>query len=194
MAADSSKKTSDVKPSSSDDVNNDNLGGFAIGASLYRWICDNLPAGSSILELGSGRGTVELAKRYRVYSVEDDEKWVGHCPGAHYLHAPIRQYRYVEDETKTYNWYDVSKVRSFLSDKRYDLLLVDGPIGPKYGRWGFIENIDLFDSSVPVVVDDTDRNMEQRIANWLASNWKVKKRIEIPDGRKRATVLLPSSR
>ena len=44
---------------------------------------------STIVELGSGNGTNRLVAEYTVYSIEDDEKWVGCCEGSNYIHAPL---------------------------------------------------------------------------------------------------------
>ena len=67
-----------------------NLGGLAICQGVFSWIMSNLPEGSTILEFGSGRGTIELTKYYNVYSVEQDSKWLGLAEKAEYIHAPIK--------------------------------------------------------------------------------------------------------
>ena len=54
-----------------------NLDGWVIAPELYNWIRENIKDGSTILELGSGTGTIELCKHYTVYSVEHDKKWIG---------------------------------------------------------------------------------------------------------------------
>jgi hypothetical protein len=48
--------------------------------------------GSTIVELGSGTGTKILPSEYTVYSVEDNEEWVGHCEKANYIHAPLVEF------------------------------------------------------------------------------------------------------
>ena len=57
-------------------INRDNLGDWAIGPNLFDWIVENIPHGSSILELGSGAGTHELGKIYDVHCIEDNDIWV----------------------------------------------------------------------------------------------------------------------
>ena len=52
---------------------------------------------STIVELGSGNGTNRLGAEYTVYSIEDDEKWVGYCEGSNYIHAPLIDLDYSED-------------------------------------------------------------------------------------------------
>lgn len=44
------------------EYNKENLDGWAIPREAFEWIYENLPHGSTILELGSGNGTKELGK------------------------------------------------------------------------------------------------------------------------------------
>jgi hypothetical protein len=46
------------------EYNKENLDGWAIPREAFEWIYENLPHGSTILELGSGNGTKELVKYY----------------------------------------------------------------------------------------------------------------------------------
>jgi len=93
---------------------------WSISAHLHNFIGATLPMGSTILELGSGRGTALLASHYGMHSVEHDLRFVGLYDSS-YIHAPIRN-----------GWYDTDVLRGELPD-RYDLILVDGPPG-KIGR------------------------------------------------------------
>ena len=54
----------------------DNFLGFAMDATLYLWIKENLSPDSTILEFGSGTGTKELVKHYQVTSVEHSKEWL----------------------------------------------------------------------------------------------------------------------
>ena len=54
-----------------------NLNGWNIGENLYEWIIDNIEPNKTILELGSGTGTIELVKHYNVFSVEQRICWIG---------------------------------------------------------------------------------------------------------------------
>ncbi|MEE3090119.1 MAG: hypothetical protein VX306_02515, partial [Candidatus Thermoplasmatota archaeon] len=58
---------------------------WAIDGGVLTAIERLVPQGSTVLELGSGDGTAALVERYTVYSVEDEEAWVGHCEGATYI-------------------------------------------------------------------------------------------------------------
>lgn len=128
------------------------LGPFNIGQPLLDWLEERLPLGSTILELGSGVGTEHLAARYKVFSVEHNEKWVGKFSST-YIHAPIVD-----------GWYDISKLQDL---PEHDLLLIDGPPGA-IGRNKFAEHLDLFCLDVPIVVDDVQRPAELGLARELS--------------------------
>ena len=137
-------------------------GSWSITEELFNLIRDILPAGKTILELGSGEGTAKLLEHYNVYSIEHSRRWLNKIEGGNYIHAPIKQYTYRGDNgvDKGYRWYDVDKLKDL---PEYDLLLVDGPPGT-VGRMGVVHNGYLFDMTVPIIIDDTHRDEERRIA------------------------------
>lgn len=141
-----------------DNNTNPNLNDFAISSEMFSWIKDNIPFGSTILEFGSGSGTIELCKHYKVFSIEHDKNWIGHCKESNYIHAPIKDY-------ESFQWYDKDIVKQHLPSD-YDLIIVDGPPNnPEtqvIGRHGFIENLDMFDVSVPIIFDDVNREDEYK--------------------------------
>ena len=55
----------------------------------------NVPAGSKVLEFGSGDGTAEMAKHFIMTSIEQDLKWVDKYD-SRYIYAPLYDK----------NWYD----------------------------------------------------------------------------------------
>lgn len=115
---------------------------------MFKWLIDNLDYGKIILEIGSGYGTRELIKHWKVYSVEDIHDWAfKHACHDNYIYAPL-----VDD------WYDLEVLKKQLPEK-YDLILVDGPKGKEY-RGGFIKNLDLFVTTVPIIIDDCQREVE----------------------------------
>ena len=118
---------------------------------------------STIVELGSGNGTNRLVAEYTVYSVEDDEKWVGYCEGSNYIHAPLID---LDDSDDPIRWYNPEILRESLPES-YDLVLIDGPAGKK-GRSGLLKNLDLFRADVPFVIDDTLRDHECQVAREMA--------------------------
>ena len=135
------------------EINYDSLGGFAISKELIDWIWENIPEGSTILELGSGYGTKELVKKYNVYSIEHDEKWMGIAEGSNYIYAPLKN-----------GWYDREILIKEIP-KKYDVLLIDGP--PSWSRGNIIENYDLFENMSYIIVDDTNRENDKKIADFI---------------------------
>lgn len=142
--------------------NSSQLGGWAISAEVLEYILETFPAGSTILELGSGSGTGELAKYYKMYSIEHNPKWL-HKYNSTYIYAPIKDYG-------TYKWYDVAYLKKALP-KHYDLILIDGPLG-SIGRYGFFHHMGLFDTDVTILFDDTNRAAERKLFNDVAAKLK----------------------
>lgn len=122
------------------------FGGWSITHQLFEWISKNLPVGRTILELGSGNSTKELANYWKIFSVEEQKEFVG-LHHDNYIYAPIKD-----------DYYDTKILKEMLPSK-YDLLLVDGPA---YGdRKNMVKNLDLFlieDSGCSIIVfDDVER-------------------------------------
>jgi hypothetical protein len=120
----------------------------SISPELFHYIRELLPDGATILELGSGEGTRELSKSYRMYSIEHNRRWLNKYKST-YIHAPL-----------VGGWYDVEILDRNLPET-YDLILVDGPPAHKKNisksRYGFYRNIRLFNTKVPVIIDDVHR-------------------------------------
>jgi len=132
--------------------------GYMISKELYGWILENIPKGSTILEIGSGDGTQLLSKDYKMYSVENNLNWVGKFKST-YIVAPIKG-----------AWYDVETLESNLP-KEYDFILVDAPPAfSEEARMGFFHNIHLFNTDVPIVIDDTNRAGEKKLADNLKAH------------------------
>lgn len=156
-----------------------NLNGWAISTELFNWMLENIPKGSTILELGSGRGTSELVKHYNVYSVEHDDRWLNLVPLSNYIYAPIVD-----------GWYDVNALEQQLP-KEYDVLLIDGP--PAEKRVGVLKYLHLFRTDVPIIVDDSNRKLDATIVSHLTSDG-TKKTIVIKSKEKAATVIFPEEK
>ncbi len=153
------------------------FGGSNISEICYNFIRKILPEGKTILELGSGWSTSELAKHYNMISIEHDDRWVGEYD-SDYIYAPIQWYDNnwtAPDIPGNDGWYNISAVKIYLSDRKYDMILVDGPPGyPNYnntgkriGRGGFYKHLDLFNTDVPIIIDDIKRKSE----------WELMKKI-----------------
>lgn len=156
-----------------------NFGGWSLDKEVYSWVLENIPKGSTILELGSGRSTQEFCEYYKMYSVEHNEKWLDKSDST-YIHAPIRQY-------SGYRWYDVEVLKEKLPTE-YSLLIVDGPPG-SIGRMGVLHNYDLFRNDVPIVVDDVSRAEEQNISKIFQVQHKKEKIFSYSKGKKSAHIL-----
>lgn len=130
------------------DFKNPTLGSWAIEQNLFDWLMNNVPRGATILELGSGAGTVHMAEYWKVTSIEHNEAFINLSKKSEYIHAPILN-----------DWYDVSKLADL---PRFDALLIDGPSEREGDRIHFIENIKLFPGieTVPVIIDDVNRQNE----------------------------------
>lgn len=143
-----------------------NLGGWAIQESCYNFIKQILPEGKTILELGSGLGTDYLSKHYKMYSIENYKEWINKYNST-YIYAPIKMYNDEwttpdlpgEGSPKQIGWYDPEIVKNNLPVD-YDLILVDGPNG-SFGRGGFLKHLDWFNTNVPMVFDDINREPDR---------------------------------
>jgi len=130
--------------------------GYMISEELYKWILDNIPKGSRILELGSGDGTKILSEHYTMFSIENNEKWLNKYHSI-YIHAPIKN-----------GWFDIDAIKRQIP-KEYDFILVDAPPAfTEEARMGFYHNINLFNTNVPIIIDDTHRAGEKRLADRLS--------------------------
>ena len=136
---------------------------FPIDLGVLTAIRQLAASNSTIVELGSGNGTNRLVSEYTVYSIEDDEKWVGYCEGSNYIHAPLIN---LDDSEEPVRWYNPAILKKSLPES-YDLVLIDGPAGKK-GRSGLLSNLDLFRTDVPFVIDDTLRDHECQVAREMA--------------------------
>ena len=134
------------------------LGGWAITEQVYGLIRYMLPSESTIVEFGSGEGTILLTRNYDVYSIEHDPEFIGMAPMSTYIHAPIKG----NGGRLGKGWYDAEVIRDSLPPK-YDLILVDGPPG-SIGRDGMIQHLDLLDLSKIILVDDVNRSTERSLA------------------------------
>lgn len=141
---------------------------WAISRGLLEFIRKVLPEGSTILELGSGMGTADLAKYYTMYSVEHDPEWMDNYDST-YLNVPLREHKAVRNHTGVL-WYNADILRPKLKGLHYDLLLIDGP---PQGRAGFVKYFDMFDPTVIMVFDDVNRRRDNSVMNSIASKLDV---------------------
>jgi hypothetical protein len=159
-------------------MNDETIDLWAAPQAVHEYLERRLPEGAHILELGSGSGTTRLVEHYefQVTTVEHDPEYLNKCAGATYIHAPIIS-----------GWYDTSILRTELP-AGYDVLLVDGPTGA-IGRGGLFSNLDLFDTSKPMIFDDVNRQPEYELATKVSRYLGVGISYHLlADGRAFATV------
>lgn len=153
------------------------FGGWAIDKKVYDYLVTNLAPKSTILELGSGYGTGQLAKHFSMVSVEHLQKWLGKYQ-SRYIYAPLRD-----------GWYDTTILSKELPTE-YDAILIDGPPGSLgRGRIGFFENIHLFNTDVMIVVDDVHRPREKKLL--VALNEKLQRGFHIIDCKPKQAAVIP---
>lgn len=154
---------------------NNNFGGSSITKDIFQWIIENIPHGSNIIEVGSGLGsTPNLALYFNVFSIENEEQAIREIENVTFIHAPLKEYDEVNKPPYEFPnekaWYDVESIRGKLP-KQYSFILLDGPEG-KYGRGGFLKNIKLFNRNAIVLIHDTNREAEKKLAEEIAHRWK----------------------
>lgn len=145
--------------------------GWSISPELFNKIREIVPEKSTILELGSGSGTIELCKYYSMVSIEHDSNYLNISP-SYYILAPITPFRkkcavFPEDK----GWYDRSILKDQLPKLTYDAILVDGP-PTSYGRGGFAKWLDLFNTNVPIFIDDVERTRDRRMIGRVSAKLK----------------------
>jgi len=121
--------------------------------------------GSIIVEFGSGEGTERLARLGKVYSVESDQNWILNYSGVEYIHAPLKKVEPISGFNHTH-WYDLETIKNILPNN-CDIVIVDGPLG-SIGRSGLLRNLFLFPKDTSWVIDDTNREEEAKIADYIA--------------------------
>ena len=136
------------------------INSISVSNTCINLIHSIIKPGSVILELGSGEGTVILAEFYTMYSIENQPEWYDRYPiCTTYINTRTRMYddTYLPpDIPENKGWYHTDDLIGKLPEK-YDLILIDGPGGAKYGRGGFVKHIDLFNTNVPMIFDDVHR-------------------------------------
>jgi hypothetical protein len=157
-------------------INLNNLDHWSMSIEGFKWILDNIPKESNILEIGAGKGTIELNRFYNVTTIENDINWVNSVKGVNYIYAPI-----------TSGWYNVEILKEKLPTD-YDFLIIDGPKGSP-NRVPLLKNLDLFHLDCPILVDDVHAEASLHIAQVLSK--KLNKKLTIHNGwqKKFATIL-----
>lgn len=137
-----------------------------------------VPIGSTVLEIGTGNGTASLAKHYQVISIEHNSEW--HKGQSQLIHVPLVDCRSLNLSDRFWeifpdatSWYDAVQLKEDLTGIRYDAIIIDGPPGGtrRAAMWYFYDQ--LFNTNVPVLIDDIHRRYEWAVAVKIAKFKKV---------------------
>lgn len=162
-----------------------NFGGVSITRDCFELIKQLLPEGKVILELGSGYGTQQLGKHYKMYSVENQKEWQNIFPeSTTYINCGSKMYdnEYTAPPIEeNWGWYDPEDLFSQLPE-HYDLILIDGPGGYRWGRAGFLKHIDKFNTDVIMIFDDLHRKPEMDLIKAVSEY--VNRPYKVVDGPK----------
>lgn len=139
-----------------------------------------------ILEFGSGLSTLFFSHALSSYpdrkiiSIENSllylEKTRDSIPqfeGIDLIHSPIKPYYFY---MKKFFTYDIEQIYKRLSkDIQLDLVLIDGPLGYRFGREApLYEVIPYLTSKTIVILDDANRKFEQEAINAWKRVWGEK--------------------
>lgn len=129
--------------------------------NAFRWIEQNIPHGSTILEFGSGEGSKLLMNNYDLFSVEHNPEWL-RLNDKKCLYAPIK----INDKFPgEIGWYDLELIKKNLPSQ-IDLMIIDGPIGT-IGRSGILDYIEYFSWNFTILIDDLQREQESLFSQKL---------------------------
>ena len=161
--------------------------GINISMVCLDFIRNILPEGKTILEFGSGLGSTWLGESYKMYSVENQPEWFDRYPeSTTYINCRTKQYDNIytvpSDAPDNKAWYHPDDLFPNLPSK-YDLILIDGPasIGHGCGRAGFLKHIDKFNTDVPMIFDDINRQ-EDFIVMKITSDYVGREYTVLDDG------------
>lgn len=148
---------------------------------VMSWIFTNISQGSTILEFGSGHGSIILSTKYNLISVEHNAEWLGLSSGD-YIHAEIVE-NPISTEFGQKGWYNPEKLLHL--PPFVDLIIIDGPPGG-VGRLGILEHLELLPSFRYCIVDDTDREEETFLLEKLIRMIDSKEQLQIISSSRRS--------
>lgn len=153
-----------------------NIANWIIPSEAFNWIYENIKPKSVILELGSGFGSIALSLNYKITSIEQDTNWINLSNRVNYIYAPVVN-----------GFYDRNVLKQQIPHK-YDLLIIDGPTKASGGRLGFLDNIDLFYTRCPILIDDIHRDDEILLYKTISNRLKRKPKIYDSENKKFAVI------
>lgn len=148
--------------------NNWPLDDWSITKECFDNICSILPFGKTILEIGSGNSTKILSQFYNMVSIESNPNWMNKF-NSNYIYVPLSNFN--SEIFGNTQWLNIDILKESIKDITYDLLIIDAG----GDRVGIYDNIELFNTSIPIIFDDT-MNEEYLKCATLVSN-KLNKKI-----------------
>lgn len=134
---------------------------------IFLWLETNVKEGATVLEFGSGHGSIRLAKQYNLISIEHDKEWVG-VSDSTYIHVEIEE-NPISKENNQQGWYVLSPIIEAIQGNKIDVFLVDGPPGD-IGRHGILSLIGILPTDAIFIIDDVHRDAEfdlfMKIIQW----------------------------
>ena len=110
-----------------------------------------------------------LSKFYKMISIESNPEWMNKYE-SDYIFVPEKKIQSeVFGETI---WLDQDIIKKSLNDKKYDMLIVDAG----FDRVGIYDNLDLFNTNIPIIFDDTMADSYLECANLVGK--KLNKKCE----------------
>jgi hypothetical protein len=95
-------------------------------------------------------------------SIESDNAWMNKY-NSEYIYVPASKVTCKVFGVTT--WLNVDILKSSLAGKKYDMLLVDSG----FDRVGIYDNIDIFNTNIPIIFDDTMDEKYLKCANLTAT-------------------------
>jgi len=165
---------------------------FMISNEAWGIIRESLEGASAVLEFGSGLSTwlIQTQDINHHIALESSPTWfdaVIDSPFAQDADIRLKELkRHNQNEDPTYRFSTTNM------DIRFDLLLIDGPVG-EVGRSGALLMLELMASSGTVIVDDTHRKAEAELVIKITKQlkrWEIDSQVKTHDlGSKKMTII-----
>ena len=150
-----------------------------------------------ILEFGLGISTIMMARlakenklNLKIYSVEHDPNWVD-IINKQLIYEGIESYVTIITAELSHNksnidWYNEIKINEIIKNIKFDLIIIDGP--PAYSeslqlsRFPVNEYLEgKLNHTFCILIDDTNRVGEKKLANVLKTKFSVLQEISVGD-------------
>lgn len=142
--------------------NNWALDDWSITKECFDKIIEILPFGSTILEIGSGNSTRILSNFYNMISIESNPEWMNKFNSKYHL-VPLKKYN--SETFGETSWLDIDMLKPIIEKIKYDMIIVDAG----GDRVCIYDYIDLFNTNVPIIFDDTMDAGYLKCANMVAN-------------------------